>query len=176
MNRSIGVVAAQVAPVPYDREATFRTFEGHVRALAEAFPNLELYVFPEVYLTGLGSWNDGYPPGYVESVAEPVGGGDPAVLVGARLDRVDVEVVGAGAARILLRPVAMAAERVAVHRYVVRLVHPTHDAHRGVEHGTRLPLLDELAALTLRLSTIIPVTLAISPPRASNEEVVRSGP
>jgi len=74
VNRSIGVVAAQVAPVPFDREATFRSFEQHVRTLATAFPNLELYVFPEVYLTGLGSWNDGYPRGYVESVAEPVGG------------------------------------------------------------------------------------------------------
>ena len=74
MNRSIGVVAAPVAPVPYDREATFRSFEQHVRTLAAVFPNLGLYVFPEVYLTGLGSWNDGYPQGYVESVAEPVGG------------------------------------------------------------------------------------------------------
>jgi formamidase len=74
MNRTIGVVAAQVAPVPYDREATFRSFEGHVRTLAAVFPNLELYVFPEVYLAALGSWNDGYPAGYVESVAEPIGG------------------------------------------------------------------------------------------------------
>ncbi len=74
MNRNIGVVAAQVAPVPYDREATFRSFEAHVRTLATVFPNLGLYVFPEVYLTGLGSWSDGYPPGYVESVAETVGG------------------------------------------------------------------------------------------------------
>jgi formamidase len=74
MNRTIGIVAAQVAPVPYDREATFRSFERHVRTLAAVFPNLELYVFPEVYLTALGSWDDGYPSGYVESVAEPIGG------------------------------------------------------------------------------------------------------
>jgi formamidase len=74
MSRSIGVVAAQVAPVPFDSEATFRSFEHHVRTLATVFPNLDLYVFPEVYLSGLGSWNDGYPAGYVESVAEPIGG------------------------------------------------------------------------------------------------------
>ena len=74
MNRTIGVVAAQVAPVPYDREATWRSFERHVRTLVAVFPNLELYVFPEVYLTALGSWDDGYPSGYVESVAEPIGG------------------------------------------------------------------------------------------------------
>lgn len=74
MSRSIGIVAAQVAPVPYDREATFRSFEHHVRTLAATFPNLDLYVFPEVYLTALGSWDADYPPGYVESVAEPIGG------------------------------------------------------------------------------------------------------
>lgn len=74
MNRTIGIVAAQVAPVPYDQEATWASFEGHVRTLAAVFPNLDLYVFPEVYLTALGSWNDGYPDGYVESVAEPIGG------------------------------------------------------------------------------------------------------
>lgn len=74
MNRTIGIVAAQVAPVPYDQEATFKSFEGHVRTLAAVFPNLDLYVFPEVYLTALGSWDDGYPNGYVESVAEPIGG------------------------------------------------------------------------------------------------------
>ena len=73
MNRTIGIVAAQVAPVPYDQEATWKSFEGHVRTLAAVFPNLDLYVFPEVYLTALGSWNDGYPNGYVESVAEPIG-------------------------------------------------------------------------------------------------------
>jgi formamidase len=74
VNRTIGIVAAQVAPVPYDQEATFKSFEGHVRTLAAVFPNLDLYVFPEVYLTALGSWDDGYPNGYVESVAEPIGG------------------------------------------------------------------------------------------------------
>ena len=74
MNRTIGIVAAQVAPVPYDQQATWHAFERHVRTLAAVFPNLDLYVFPEVYLTALGSWNDGYPDGYVESVAEPIGG------------------------------------------------------------------------------------------------------
>ena len=74
MSRTIGIVAAQVAPVPYDREATFGSFEHHVRTLAAVFPNLDLYVFPEVYLTALGSWSDGYPTGYVESVAESIGG------------------------------------------------------------------------------------------------------
>ena len=74
MNRTIGIVAAQVAPVPYDQEATWRAFEGHVRTLAAVFPNLDLYVFPEVYLTALGSWDSGYPVGYVERVAETIPG------------------------------------------------------------------------------------------------------
>lgn len=74
MNRTIGVVAAQVAPVPYDRDATWAAFEQHVSTLATVFPNLDLQVFPEVYLTALGSYSDGYPVGYVERVAEPIPG------------------------------------------------------------------------------------------------------
>ena len=74
MNRTIGIVAAQVAPVPYDQEATWQAFERHVRTLAAVFPNLDLYVFPEVYLTALGSWDHGYPVGYVERVAETIPG------------------------------------------------------------------------------------------------------
>lgn len=74
MNRTIGIVAAQVAPVPYDQAATWDAFERHVRTLAAVFPNLDLYVFPEVYLPALGSWDAGYPSGYVEAVAEPIPG------------------------------------------------------------------------------------------------------
>lgn len=74
MNRTIGIVAAQVAPTPYDPEATWERFERHVRLLAAVFPNLDLYVFPELYLPALGSWDDRHPAGYEERVAEPVPG------------------------------------------------------------------------------------------------------
>jgi formamidase len=74
MNRTIGIVAAQVAPVPYDQAATWDAFERHVRTLARVFPNLDLLVFPELYLAALGSWDDHYPLGYEERIAEPVPG------------------------------------------------------------------------------------------------------
>jgi formamidase len=74
MSRTIGIVAAQVAPVPYDADATWQRFERHVRLLSGMFPNLDLYVFPELYLPALGSWDAGYPAGYEERVAEPVPG------------------------------------------------------------------------------------------------------
>lgn len=74
MSRTLGLVAAQVAPVPFDPAATWSRFEAHVRMLASVFPNLDLYVFPELYLSALGSWGDGYPAGYDERVAESVPG------------------------------------------------------------------------------------------------------
>lgn len=74
MSRTIGIVAAQVAPIPYDQEATWHAFERHVRLLAAVFPNLDLFIFPELYLAALGSWDDRYPAGYEERAAEPVPG------------------------------------------------------------------------------------------------------
>jgi formamidase len=74
VSRTIGIVAAQVAPVPYDQAATLEAFERHVWTLASVFPNLDLYVFPELYLAALGSWDDRYPVGYEERIAEPVPG------------------------------------------------------------------------------------------------------
>ncbi len=74
MSRSIGVVAAQVAAVPYEPEATYEKFEREVRLLAQSMPAFNLYVFPELYLSGFGSWGDRYPVGHVERVAEPIPG------------------------------------------------------------------------------------------------------
>ena len=48
MNRSIVVVASNVAPEPDDPEDTFRSFEGQGRTLAADFPNHDLNGFPEV--------------------------------------------------------------------------------------------------------------------------------
>ncbi len=74
MSRSIGVVAAQLNSVPFDTEATWAKFEHHVRSLSAAMPAFDLYVFPELYLTGFGSWADKYPPGYEKTVAQPIPG------------------------------------------------------------------------------------------------------
>jgi len=74
VSRAIGVVAAQVAPVVLDPEATFEKFAREVRTLATRAKNLDLYVFPELYLSAIGSWDTDYPNGYVRSVAQSIPG------------------------------------------------------------------------------------------------------
>ena len=74
MSRAIGVVAAQVAPVVLDPEATFEKFAREVRTLATRAKNLDLYVFPELYLSAIGSWDTDHPNGYVRSVAQAIPG------------------------------------------------------------------------------------------------------
>ncbi len=74
MNRLFGVVAAQVAPIPFDTEATWAKFEREVRLLSRLSPELDLYVFPELYLTATGTYGDDYPPGYERRVAEEIPG------------------------------------------------------------------------------------------------------
>lgn len=74
MSRIIGVAAAQVAPIPNDPEATFAKFAREVRTLAAVTPALDLLVFPEYYLTGMGSFGTPMPPGYLDQVAEIIPG------------------------------------------------------------------------------------------------------
>lgn len=74
MTRVIGIAGAQVAPRPYDVEGTFEKFTREVRRLAASFPALDLYVFPELYLSALGSFGDDRPPGYATRVAQTVPG------------------------------------------------------------------------------------------------------
>jgi formamidase len=74
VSRIIGVVGVQVAPRPYDVESTFEKFVREVRGLAGTFPAFELYVFPELYLSAVGSFEDDRPPGYAARVAETVPG------------------------------------------------------------------------------------------------------
>jgi formamidase len=74
VSRVIGVVAAQVAPIATQPEATFEKFAREVRRLAATMPSMDLYVFPELYLAAVGSWGDEYPPGYDARVAEAIPG------------------------------------------------------------------------------------------------------
>lgn len=74
MTRAIGIAAAQVAPVAYDIEATWRKFEHEVRSIATSAPSMDLYVFPELYLHAVGSWGDRWPRGYDLRVAEAIPG------------------------------------------------------------------------------------------------------
>ncbi len=74
MSRPIGILAAQVAPIPYDPDATYRKFEREVRVIANAMPTMDMYVFPELYLHGVGSWGDDWPTDYDRRVATTVPG------------------------------------------------------------------------------------------------------
>jgi predicted amidohydrolase len=74
VSRIIGIVGVQVAPRPYDVEGTFDKFAREVRRLATSFPALDLYVFPELYLSALGSFGDDRPPGYAARIAQTVPG------------------------------------------------------------------------------------------------------
>jgi formamidase len=52
MTRLLHVVGAQVAPVAGDPEATLRALEEHVLLIRGSFPDAQLYLFPELYVTG----------------------------------------------------------------------------------------------------------------------------
>jgi formamidase len=74
VSRTIGVVGVQVAPRSYDVDSTFEKFTREVHGLAKTFPAFDLYVFPELYLSALGSFDVDRPPGYAKRVAETVPG------------------------------------------------------------------------------------------------------
>jgi len=74
MSRMLGIVAAQVGPRPGDPAATFDKFAAEVRTLAAQAPAFGMYVFPELYLSAVGSWDYAHPYGYGHQVAETVPG------------------------------------------------------------------------------------------------------
>jgi formamidase len=73
VSRLLTVLAAQVRPVAFDPEATFQRFRGHLRTAAEAFPAVDLLVFPELYLTGEDPFAGG-PDGFHDQVAVEIPG------------------------------------------------------------------------------------------------------
>jgi formamidase len=66
MSRILTIVAAQVRPVAFDPAATLEKFEEEVRMLRRALPDADLYIFPELYLTGEHPFTHG-PSGYDEN-------------------------------------------------------------------------------------------------------------
>jgi len=67
------VLAAQARPVPWDAEATLEKLERSVRMWRRTVPHVDLYLFPELYLTGEDPWRPG-PTDHARRVAEPVPG------------------------------------------------------------------------------------------------------
>ena len=73
MARLLTVVAAQVRPAPFDPAATLEKFEHEVRTFRQAFPHADLYLFPELYLTGEHPFVL-RPPGYDASLPQEIPG------------------------------------------------------------------------------------------------------
>jgi predicted amidohydrolase len=71
VSRILHVVGAQVAPVAGDPAATLQAFEGHVRTIRATLPEAQLYLFPELFLTGDHPFHRIVAP---EEVAQPVPG------------------------------------------------------------------------------------------------------
>ncbi|GBC86843.1 Aliphatic amidase [bacterium HR12] len=70
---TLTVLAAQARPVPWDAAATLEKLERSVRAWRRTLPHVDLYLFPELFLTGEDPWTPG-PPDHARRVAEPVPG------------------------------------------------------------------------------------------------------
>jgi formamidase len=89
MSRLLTVLAAQVRPVAFDPVATRAKFEDEVARAVHDFPDVDLLLFPELYLTGDDPFTGGEPDGFGREVAEPIPGPstDLAAKVAARAGR-----------------------------------------------------------------------------------------
>ncbi|HEX5937246.1 MAG TPA: carbon-nitrogen hydrolase family protein [Actinomycetota bacterium] len=74
MSRTLTVLSAQVAPVPWDPPATVDKFEDHVRVARRAFPDVDLMIFPELYLTAVDGFTSGGTGDWERRVAEEIPG------------------------------------------------------------------------------------------------------
>jgi formamidase len=72
---TLGIVGAQIAPAPWNVEATLNDYEGYVRHSMRSLSGVRLIVHPELYLSALGPFDQEPPPHWSqEAVAEPVPG------------------------------------------------------------------------------------------------------
>jgi formamidase len=74
MSRPLGVLGFQLRPVSYDPAATLDRFEGYVQLGRSEFPGADLYLFPELYLTGEDPFTLDPPKDFVQEVAEEIPG------------------------------------------------------------------------------------------------------
>jgi formamidase len=74
MSRLLTILAAQVRPVAFDPGATMQKFEEEVRTVTRDFPEVDLLVFPELYLTGDDPFTRADAAEIVEETAEPIPG------------------------------------------------------------------------------------------------------
>ena len=74
MSRPLAVLGFQLRPVAYDPAGTLDRFEGYVDLARREFPATDLYLFPELYLTGEDPFTLDPPKDFVRSVAEEIPG------------------------------------------------------------------------------------------------------
>jgi formamidase len=74
VSRILTVLSAQVAPVPWDPPATLDRFEDHVRVARRAFRDVDLMIFPELYLTAVDGFTAGGADDWERRVAEEIPG------------------------------------------------------------------------------------------------------
>jgi formamidase len=74
VSRTLTVLSAQVAPVAWDPAATVAKFEDHVRVARRAFPDVDLMIFPELYLTAIDGFTSGGTGDWERRVAEEIPG------------------------------------------------------------------------------------------------------
>jgi formamidase len=74
VSRILTVLSAQVAPVPWDPPGTLDKFEDHVRVARRAFPDVDLMIFPELYLTAIDGFTSGGTADWERRVAEEIPG------------------------------------------------------------------------------------------------------
>jgi formamidase len=74
VSRILTVLSAQVAPVAWDPPATLDAFEDHVRVARRSFPDVDLMIFPELYLTAVDGFTSGGSDDWERRVAEEIPG------------------------------------------------------------------------------------------------------
>jgi formamidase len=74
MTSTFTILSSQARPLPWDPDATLDRFEREVRAFRRTFPHVDLYLYPELFLAAEDPWAGTAPPGYEDSVAEPIPG------------------------------------------------------------------------------------------------------
>ena len=74
MSRPLAVLGFQLRPVTYDPAGTLDRFEGYVHLARRDFPDTDLYLFPELYLTGEDPFTLDPPSDFVRGAAEEIPG------------------------------------------------------------------------------------------------------
>jgi formamidase len=74
MSRPLSVLGFQLRPVSYDPAGTLDRFEGYVHMARREFSGADLYLFPELYLTGEDPFTLDPPADFVKQAAEEIPG------------------------------------------------------------------------------------------------------